>query len=421
MASSPGWSPSPQASWVESFNALGTNLGDAGLRSLVSLSEAELLEAAQRATGLIDFGDDGFRDGLRRLLAALEEEARLNLLGRLLARQEIQRLLQTRLQIRAAFTASPQIGEEEIRAPIFVTGLARTGTTFLHELFTADDRNRVPMLWEAMYPAPPPEAAAANTDPRIAAADREIRIMDEIVPAFPSMHENRGDLPTECIFLLAQEFATDLFSGAYEIPSYSAWMSTTDKVASYRAHRRLLQLLQFRHRRERWVLKAPSHLAQLDALFEVYPDAHVVITHRDPLRVLGSLTNLMAVLRGMRSDHVDHEAVVWQMSLGYEMLVAKVLQQRADGVLPEDRILDVAYRDLVADPVGTVRRVYDRVGVALPDRIRGQIQAHVQGRPKDKRGLHEYDFADTGLDPQAERAKYADYQQRYGVPSELEP
>ena len=413
------WSPNPQASWVESFNALGANLGEEGQRSLVSLDEAAMLAAACRATGLEDYGDDAFRDGLRRLLEALEGEAQMNLLGRLLARQEIQRILQTRLQIQATLTERPEIEQEEIRAPIFITGLARTGTTFLHELLTADDRNRVPMLWETMYPAPPPETASFTTDPRIAAADREIRIMDEIVPAFPSMHENRGDLPTECIFLLAQEFATDMFSGSHEIPSYSAWMSTTDKVASYRAHRRLLQLLQSRHRRERWVLKAPSHLAQLPALFEVYPDAHVVITHRDPLRVLGSLTNLMATLRGMRSDHVDYASVVWQMSPGYEMLVGKVMEQRAAGLLPEEQITDVLYRDLVADPVGSVRRVYDRVGVALPDRVRGQVQRHVEGRPRDKHGVHAYRFADTGLDLAQERAKYAAYQERHGVPSEV--
>jgi hypothetical protein len=275
------------------------------------------------------------------------------------------------------------------------------------------------MLWETMYPSPPPTTATFSTDPRIERADREIRIMDEITPSFPSMHENAGDLPTECIFLLAQEFSTDLFSGAFEIPSYSAWMSTTEKETSYRAHRRLLQLLQSGHRLDRWVLKAPSHLSQLPALFAVYPDARVVITHRDPLQVLGSLTNLMATLRGMRSRAVDYASVVWQMSLGYEMLVQRVVEQRAEGLLPEKQIFDIRYPDLIADPVGTLSRLYAWLDVDFPAGVLASIETFLERRPQDKRGFHQYEFADTGLDLATERAKYVNYQERYGVASEI--
>ena len=414
-----GWTATPQATWVDRFNALGENLGDRAMAGMISLQEPEILRAAQEATGLSDFGDDGFRDGLGRLLQALEQEAQLSFLGRLLARQEVQRILQTRLEVQDTLRTCPEIRQESVEKPVFITGLARTGTTFLHEILTQDPRNRVPMLWETMYPSPPPETATFRTDPRIEKADREIRIMDEIVPSFPSMHENAGDLPTECIFLLAQEFATDMFSGAFEIPSYSAWMSTTDKESSYRAHRCLLQLLQSHHRLDRWVLKAPSHLSQLPALFAVYPDARVIITHRDPLQVLGSLTNLMATLRGMRSRVVDYESVVWQMSLGYEMLVKRVVEQRETGLLPEGQIFDVRYADLLADPSGTLSRVYAWLGVDLPAGVLESIEAFLAQRPQDKHGVHQYGFSDTGLDLAVERAKYRDYQDRYGVSSEV--
>ena len=202
-----GWTATPQATWVDRFNALGENLGARAMAGMISLQEPEILRAAQDATGLSDFGDDGFRDGLGRLLRALEQEAELSFLGRLLARQEVQRILQTRLEVQDTLRTCPEIRLESVEEPVFITGLARTGTTFLHEILTQDPRNRVPMLWETMYPSPPPETATFRTDPRIERADREIRIMDEIVPSFPSMHENAGDLPTECIFLLAQEFA----------------------------------------------------------------------------------------------------------------------------------------------------------------------------------------------------------------------
>jgi hypothetical protein len=170
---------------------------------------------------------------------------------------------------------------------------------------------------------------------------------------------------------------------------------------------------------DRWVLKAPSHLSQLPALFAVYPDARVVITHRDPLQVLGSLTNLMATLRGMRSRAVDYASVVWQMSLGYEMLVQRVVEQRAEGLLPEKQIFDIRYPDLIADPVGTLSRLYAWLDVDFPAGVLASIETFLERRPQDKRGFHQYEFADTGLDLATERAKYVNYQERYGVASEI--
>jgi hypothetical protein len=386
---------------------------------MVSLDEEALLRAASRVTGLDDYGDDWFREPFRVFLRALEDEAQLTLLGRLLARSEVQRILQNRLRVEDTLRRNPEISGERIEKPIFVTGLGRSGTTLLHELLRQDPANRVPMQWETMYSVPPPETATYHGDPRIQQAHLEVTIMDEIAPAFPSMHEIAGDLPTECIFIFAHQLVTDMFIGSYYVPSYAVWTSTADPKPAYDYHRKFLQLLQWRHRGERWVLKAPSHLAHLPQLFATYPDARVVITHRDPLRVLGSLCNLMATLHWMRSDVVNYDFICSSMAFGFARLVKRVMKQRDGGQLPNDQIYDVRYGDLIQDPIGTVRRLYDHWGVALTNGAEDAMHNYLAAKPKGRRGLHEYSFADTGLDLASERAKYAEYQERYRVPSEV--
>ena len=412
------WTPPPREPWVEHLNALGRNLGDDG-RSLVPLDEATVLAAARAAVGLDDFGDDWFRTALGKLLFALQGEARLTLLGRLFARSEIQRILQNRLRVEQWIREHPEVLAERIEAPVFVTGLGRSGTTLLHELLMQDPGNRVPLLWETFYSIPPPEAATHLSDPRVVASDLEITLMDAAIPAMTGMHENAGDLPTECIFLFAHQLATDMFTGEFSVPSYTLWLHTQDPAPLYSYHRRLLQLLQSRHRGERWVLKAPSHLSMLPALFQAYPDARVVITHRDPLRVIGSLCNLMAALHWMRSDHVDYDAIVRAMSFGFPFLCERVMKQRDAGELPAGRIADVLYRDLVRDPIATVCGLYAGWGRALSPAAEARMRAFLEDRRHGKRGAHDYAFESTGLDRDAERQKYAAYLARYGIPAEV--
>jgi Sulfotransferase family len=411
------WTPPAREPWVERLNALGRNLGDDG-RSLVPLDAATLLAAAQQATGLADFGDDWFRSALAKLLGALESEARLTLLGRLFARSEIQRILQNRLRVEDWIRRHPEVEGERIEAPIFVTGLGRSGTTLLHELLMQDPANRVPLLWETFFSTPPPEPGSWLTDPRVAAAELEITLMDAAVPALTGMHENAGNLPTECIFLFAHQLATDMFTGEFHVPSYTLWLHGQDPAPLYAYHRRLLQLLQSHHRGERWVLKAPSHLSQLPALFRAYPDAQVVVTHRDPLRVIGSLCNLMAALHWMRSDHVDYDAIVRAMSFGFPFLCERVMKQRDAGEVPNERISDLRYADLVRDPIASVRSLYARWGRTLPAEAETRMRRLLEGRRQTRRGAHEYAFETTGLDRETERAKYAPYLERYGVVAE---
>ena len=418
MSITGNWQPPDREPWAQRLVEIGRNLGDDG-RSLVELDAECLIAAAERTTGLAAWGDDSFREPLGVLCGALEADAQLHLLGRIFARSELQRILQARLRVVDWRAEHPEVEGESVERPIFITGLGRSGTTLLHELLAQDPANRVPHLWETFFPVPPPEDASTSEDLRIQAADAEITLMDAAIPAFTAMHENAGHLPTECIFLFAQEMVTDMFTGEFRVPSYTMWVAGCDKAPLYASHRRLLQLLQSRDRRARWVLKAPSHLSALPALFAEYPDARVVWTHRDPLRVVGSLCNLMATLHWMRSDHVDYAAIVAAMSFGLPYLCNEVREQRARGELPEDRIADLRYADLVEDPLACVRGLYADWGETLSGEAETRMRAYLEARATRPGTAHEYDFATTGLDVGSARARVADYQERYGVPSEV--
>ena len=411
------WEPKPRPQWVTELNAFGRQLGSAS--ALVPLDEESVLAAARTATGLDDFGDDGWIAGLRVFLAALEEEADLHLLGRIMARDEIVRALVNRLEVNAALGRHPEILEERIDAPVLVVGTGRSGTSILHELLAQDPAHRVARTWELLHPCPPPERATYTTDPRIAAADQEYTFWHLVAPEYRTMHENGGDVPNEDPLIDQLQFASDHFMGSYPVPSYARWLARADLEPAFRAHRQFLQLLQWRCRGDRWVLKSPSYLGKLPQFFAEYPDAYVILTHRDPLKALPSLVSIMATLRWMHSDTVDVDAVVKTAVSGTAIAMDYVMRWRADGTVPDDRIIDVRFDDLVGDPLLTLRGVYDRIGASLSRDTEERMRAYLDARPRARHGRHDYEFADTGLDRAVTRSRFADYQAQYGVTSEL--
>jgi hypothetical protein len=392
---------------------LGRGLGDDG-RSVISLQPADLRVAATSTTGLDDFGDTWWEEPFTRLCASLDGEARLHLPGRLRTRGELQLILQNRLRMVELWKKEPAVLRAPVEGPIVVTGLGRSGTTLLHELLACDPDNRPPLLWELLHTVPYEEASGD-------VCDDEITLMDEIIPAFTAMHENGGRLPTECIFAFAHQFSSDIFTGLYNVADYTVWRSGQDQAPIYDWHKRHLQTLQWVAERPttRWVVKAPSHLSALPLLFATYPDARVVITHRDPLRVIGSLSDLMATLHFMHSDHVDHGVLVEFMAMGLEMQMDDVTAERDAGAVPNDQISDVVYKDLIADPRGAVERLYASWGLQVTPAFRSALDAYLAARHTHRAPGHDYSFAETGLDLATHRALVAPYQARFGVPSEV--
>ena len=410
-------SPSPaRPAWVDGVNALGANLG--GAEHLIALDADSLLAAARAATGLDDFGDDGWQEPFAVLTDALAREAKLNTVGRLLTRAELVRVLANRLRLVDLWKREPEILAGQVRAPIFIVGTARSGTSILHEVLAQDPRLRSPATWEIFYSVPPPEAATCATDARIAGTDHEVKLWHEVAPEYLTMHANAAVHPQECIFLMAHELASEHFSGVHDVPSYALWLATHDLTPSFRFHRRMLQTLQWRHPGERWLLKAPSHLTVLPALFAVYPDARVVFTHRDPAKTVPSTASLMATLRRMRRDHVDANAIAKLLVRGVAMGLEKMMAERASGATPDGQFVDLRYADLMRDPLAAVRAVYDRLGMTLPDDIADRMRAYLAAKPRGKHGEHRYRLEDFGLDRERLRRGYAAYCARFDVPAE---
>jgi hypothetical protein len=407
------WTPRSRPEWVRAFNAYSDPA------SVVPLDEASLLDAARAATGLDDFGDDGWREGFTIFVRSLNDEAQLHLLGRVMARNEIVRSLVNRLEITATMQQHPEIAGERIEAPLLVTGTGRSGTSILHELLAQDPAHRVARTWELLHPCPPPARDTYDRDPRIARADDEYRFWHAVVPEYQSMHENGGDVPNEDPLADMLEFASSHLMGAYHVPSYTRWFVRCDMAPVFRAHRRFLQLLQWKCRGERWVLKSPGYLTALPAFFGEYPDAYVVVTHRDPLKVLPSLADLMATLVWMHSDVVPFDAIVNAAIHGTAIGFDIVDGWRDEGVLPGDRIIDVRYADFVTDPWRVLRDVYDRTGSKLTTDVEARMRAYLDAKPRGRHGAHQYDFADTGLDRAEMRDRFARYVARYDIPNEV--
>jgi hypothetical protein len=392
---------------IEHGNALG------GAQHLVSLDGEDLIRAATATTGLTDFGGEDWRQHFDIFVRALEEESNLHLVGRILTRTEIVRALTNRLKLAALWSERPSILADNVEAPVFIIGSPRSGTSILHELMAQDPASRVPLMWEMNHPV---EALAGEDVAE--SADMLQQFWHNLQPEYETMHANSGYLPNECIFITLHEFLSDHWGGNHHVPSYDRYLQKADQRPAYRYHKEFLKTLQQRGASKRWLLKAPSHIFQLQALFDVYPDARVVRTHRDPLRTLASSLSLMGTLKWMRCNEVDMSKVPGQLAFGYAYVYQREMEQRASGELPDAQFIDVQFEDIVKEPVATIEGVYAKLGWPIDDTVQTAIGDYAKNKPKGSRGAHAYSLAESGLDAGAERERYRFYMERYGIKSE---
>lgn len=387
---------------------------------LVPLERSELLTSASRATGLSDFGGDDFLEPLDVLLASLDRESNLTLVGRLLVRSDLLNLLQNRLRIADLVKREPAIREQPIERPIFIVGLPRSGTTILHELLALDPRLRAPLTWEARFPCPPATSETWRTDPRIDSADRIFRFWIDLVPEFQTMTEMGGRLPCECIQLTTHSFRSEEFLGRQQTPSYGAWLATADMAPAYAYHRLMLQLFSWSMKTERWMLKAPSHMGAMPALLAEYPDACIVQTHRDPLQSMASTGSLLAAHAWMRASEVDVPLIKLGFAgEGMASRIASVLAVRDRHPNAADQFHDVRFSDLMSRPIETLRSIYEKFSVSFGREQEDRIRAYLAAKPRGKYGRHEYRIEDLGVDVAEERARFRAYQDRFSVESEI--
>jgi hypothetical protein len=318
---------------------------------MVSVNDIQQEAVAQ--TGLDDFGEDSYREGLEILLASLSDEARLNARGEAFIHQRVVGHLAQRLQVEDWYARHPEIDEVPVEAPLIAMGLPRTGSTALSVLLAQDSEVRYLRQWESSQPCPPP-STVQGVDPRIPVDKGELVGTRRHVP---------GDAhgPMECHELMALDFKSHIFQAYAQIPSYSAWLvEKADLTTTYAYQRRVMKLLQWGEPTRPWRLKCPSHVLWLEQLDAAFPDARYVMTHRDPTDVILSVADLYADIIGTFTDALDRPYLgrlnVEHWSLGMQ----RALQFRAAGA--DDRFYDIDFRAMQADPVGEVKGLYAWLG-----------------------------------------------------------
>jgi hypothetical protein len=399
------------------INTIGRPLVKNGFPFL-RLDEMTLLNKACAQTGLDDFGDESFREALRVLLRSYETEAQLSFVGRICVHGDLVRLLNNRLRLIADRRRHPGIAAEVIRRPLFITGLPRSGTTFLHALLAQDPAHRAPQVWEVMHPSPPPEQASYATDPRIAATAKQLKWLDLLMPDFKKVHLIGASLPQECIAITSHAFRSYTFETMSTVHSYRVWHDSQDKRPEYEFHRHFLQHLQWRCPGQRWVLKAPGHLLALEALLQVYPDAGIVLTHRDPLKVLASCASFTEVLRHGFSDRVDKVSMARQVQQRWTEGAGLAVKFRQTQGNSHHQLFDVHYVELLRDPMAMVRRIYEFFDLELSGAAQTAMERFLLANPKNKGGVHRYSLEEFGLNPETERRRFQSYVDFFGIEPE---
>ena len=385
-------------------------------RALLRLDEESLMRAARRRTGCEDFGDQGFREPLRALIDGLERDADLSALGRFMTRALLIQLLSNRLLVEDTVRRHPELLETPVERPIVIAGLPRTGTTHLHNLIAADPALRTLPYWESLEPVARP--GESDPGPRVERCAQGLKLIDYAMPYFKRMHEMSPDAPHEEIQLLAIDFRTMLFEASYHIPSYRDWYQQHDQTGAYRYLYRVLQVLQFLRgpKPTRWALKSPQHLEQLEPLMRVFPDARVVQTHRDPLRITASLLTMTTYTSRVQAARVDATRSGRYWAQRVEDLLRGSIEGRKS--VPEGQIFDVRFHEFMKDDVAMVKRVFAFAEQPWTEATEAAIAARLRDNPRGKHGTIVYRLEDLGIDPEERRRALRFYSDRFDLPDE---
>ena len=379
----------------------------------------DLIERARAATGLTDFGGDGFREGLEVLVDSANREARLHDAGHAAFAGQAVMLLSRRLEIESWYARHPEIDEQEIVAPLMVLGLPRTGSTALHCLLAEDPAVRVIRNWEGMSPCPPPESATQASDPRIAAMQVVMDRRAQMTPRMQQMVPSSATSPVEDQLLMGYDFKSQIFQASYRIPSYVEWLNhSADLVPTFHYVKRVLKLLQWRCPPHRWRLKNPSYSLFVDALDTVFPDARYVMTHRDVAKVIPSVADLYFEMGKIHTDSPDKRWMGAVMADSCELGMRRMMafRGRGEGAGNDARFFDIHFAPFQKDPFPRLRELYDWLGEPFTAEAEQAMRDWRTQTPRDKHGAHEYAAADFGLDTAALHRQFAFYLDRFAVP-----
>lgn len=381
---------------------------------LTNLDEDNLFRTARRSTGLEDFGPDFFREPFHVMLEAAKSEGHLSWNGRRAARQVLMGGLKLRLWTQEAIRRNPDILDQPVRKPLIVVGAPRTGTTLMNHLLALDPDARPLLMWEALTPTPWRYRRNARLDPRRALCAQFIRLSKRLVPELAIAHDFGHDIPDECQWLF---WPTFIWPPAMVLPSYRTWLrqqpeSLYDQL--YAEYRRTLQMLHWQRPAEgHWVLKSPLHAWALPALMKAVPEANVVQTHRNLREVIPSFCSLGAILASMYTEAIEAEKVGPVAMEFARDTIERIVKSREQ--IDPSRLCDVNFKHLVADPVGTVRGIYDKLGYTFTPEFEARIRRFLAEKPASSRPRHVYSMEQFRLDPAAIANDFAAYHRQFGL------
>jgi hypothetical protein len=387
-----------------------------GRRESPTLDADEMIATALAQAGRKDFSDRSFVDPLRRLVWSYNSEADLGAFGRRAVRFDAMRALRNLILFDAMEEAQPEILSRPLRRPIFITGLPRSGTTFLHTLLAQDPGIAAPLCWQLVYPYPS-RLGALGADLRRIWVDMQFQVMLLLSPELKDLHPLSADAPQECTDITAQVFQSLRFDSTYRIPSYQDWLAHHGHHDAYRFHHRFLQHLDAQNPGRRWVLKSPDHVFALDAIKAVYPDAQIVFLHRDPLSVLASVAKLTEVLRRPFGRNIDRMEIGRQVSSSWIDGAGRMIAASAR----DPSILHLHYKDVVSSPFEAVATLYGHCGLEFGDEAKRHMQAWLDRSPQSGNGQSRYSLTEFGMDAGSLRTRFGRYMDEFGVAAEWDP
>ncbi len=380
------------------------------------LDAETLLEKAKRVTGLGDSGDGKYFEALEVLVKSINDEARLTATGRLIQKSRLTRALVQRLRIRELLRKHPEISEIDLGKIILVTGLQRTGTTLLQRLLNSNPAVRGISGGELLEPA-----SAGNMNSRAIFIRKLYSFMAHqaisyLSPQFKLIHPISHREPEEDVMLLDLSFMSQSPEATMHVPTYSRWLENQDHTQAYEYLREVLKVLCWQRKGSQWVLKTPNHMEYLDIFLKTFPDAKIILTHRDPRRALPSFCSMVAHSRGIFSDDVDPEEIArhWCRKVRRMIEITEMVRSGEE----TDRFIDVSYYDLIADPVTQLQKIYEWIGIDFDDEAVRYAGRYIKANPQNRFGRHFYSLNDFGLNKEVIEENFSAYREKYAIPFE---
>ena len=376
----------------------------------------ELMTWAEAQTGLSDWGEEDLRRPLEILCYSLNEEAGLHEAGQVMVRQRLQNVLSTRLLVVEERKRDPAIPRQVISRPLIVLGLPRSGTTHMHALLAADPDSRSPRVWEMSMPMPPPRRESYWTDPRIDIAREGMRASGFLTQELMAIHPFTYDEPEECGQILEYSGYGAMYSAMCWVPTYSCWRENVDFRPAMRFHRKFLQHLQAYCAGNWWVLKSAEYHYHLEEILDVYPDACIVMMHRDPARTVPSEANLYRAMRRLTTagHHFTAEDAGRAVLRGNAISTRRLLELR-EHLHDDRRIFDVHYSDLLSRPMDVAAEIYRHFGLSLTERVRTSMQEYLVKHTQNRHGVNRYALEDWGLTEANIERHLGHYIDHYGI------